>query len=69
MLHERLTTSIYKTITVQTIHDLEEALWLSKELSESPKQRKDEVATFLAQRLQTKQRATGTPLPGLLRAR
>lgn len=38
-------------------------------VSESPEWWKDEVATFLAQRLQTKQRPTGTPLPGLLRAR
>lgn len=65
----RLTTSIHQTITMQTLNDLEDALRLLEGLSESPEWWKDEAATFLAQRMHAKQRATGTPIPGLLRTR
>lgn len=65
----RLTTSVHQTITIQTLNDLEEALRLLKGFSESPEWWKDEVATFLAARLQTKPGANGAPLPGLLRGR
>lgn len=63
----RLTTSIHQTITMQTLNDLEEALRLLGRLRDSPDWWKEEVATFLDQRLHNKQRTPGTPLPGLLR--
>lgn len=62
----RLTTSIHQTITVQTLNDLEEALYLLHGVLQTPEACRDQAEAFLAARIPPPPRQPGTPLPGMV---
>lgn len=62
----RLTTSIHQTITVQTLNDLEEALYLLTGVLRSPEECRGEAELFLEKRIPSPIRQSGTPLPGIM---